>query len=261
MKLSLDAIELDASIQCRASIDSAVVGEYAERMAAGDTFPPIDVYGSKSKCWIGDGWHRTLGALQCGSESIAATLHSGGRVDALKHALGANALHGQRRTNADKRRCVEIALRELPNLSSRAVAKLCGVSDHTVEACRPSGAQVAHVERTGQDGKQYPARRTADEAQEPVGEEPVLLSAAGEVLDPARELGPPSNGIQFAQMALVHLGRIRKDDVERDVAFESVLAWIADHWKRGELDDRITRQTEVVLHAGSGPVRTTRAES
>ena len=158
MKLQLTAIELDTSIQCRAAIDIAVVNEYAERMEHGDVFMPIDVYGSKTKCWLADGWHRVLAVRQNGGESIDGQLHPGGRVDALKHALGANALHGHRRTNEDKRRCVEIALREFPKLSSRAVATMCGVGHEMVDAARPL-AETANATRTTTDGRQYPASR------------------------------------------------------------------------------------------------------
>lgn len=158
MKLALDAVGLDTSIQCRAAIDTGVVNDYAERMEAGDAFPPIDVYGTAKKCWLADGWHRTLAARQRGAETIDARLHPGGRPDAVKHALGANALHGHRRTNAGKRRCVEIAVREFPKLSSRAVAKLCGVGHEMVDAARPL-AETANATRTTSDGRQYPAHR------------------------------------------------------------------------------------------------------
>lgn len=160
MKLKVYAVELDTSIQCRASIDTAVVNDYAERMKTGDEFPPIEVYGAKTKCWIGDGWHRLLAARQNGADTIAAKLTAGGRVDALKHALGANALHGHRRSNADKRRSVEIALREFPKLSSRAVAKLCGVSPALVDVARPTALpDSGNATRTTSDGRQYPAKR------------------------------------------------------------------------------------------------------
>lgn len=226
MKLSLDAVQLDTSIQCRAAIDTAVVNEYAERMEAGDIFPPIEVFGAKSKCWIGDGWHRVLAALQRSAASIDAHLGPGGRADALKYALGANALHGHRRTNADKRRCVEIALREFPKLSSRAVAKMCGVSPGFVDGIRPSQVPTVGTspeERTGQDGKQYPARREAE------GPPPIVP----EDREPIPVLGPPCNGLDFARMALMDLEQIRDDDAQRDAAFEFVLAWISDHWKKG----------------------------
>ncbi|OGV61314.1 MAG: hypothetical protein A2498_00905 [Lentisphaerae bacterium RIFOXYC12_FULL_60_16] len=73
--------------------------------------------------------------------------------------------NGLRRTNADKRRCVEIALKEWPKLSSRAVAELCGVAPNTVEAARPAGAQIEHLNRTGTDGKQYPPTRKRAESE------------------------------------------------------------------------------------------------
>lgn len=61
-----------------------------------------------------------------------------GAIEPLKHALGANAAHGHQRTNADKRRCVEIALREFAGMSNRAIADMCGVSADLVdrETCR-----------------------------------------------------------------------------------------------------------------------------
>lgn len=99
-----------------------------------------------------------MAAEQIGAMDIPAEVRNGGRVEALKHALGANAIHGQRRTNADKRRCVEIAAKEFAGLSSRAIAELCGVSDHFVCGIKSeSGANESHV--TGTDGKQYPAHK------------------------------------------------------------------------------------------------------
>ena len=180
MKLQLSAIELDTSIQCRAAIDTAVVNDYAERMQAGDEFPPIDVFGTKAKCWLADGWHRALAVRQNGGEAVEARLSAGGRADALKHALGANVLHGHRRSNADKRRCVEIALREFPKLSSRALAKMCGVGHEMVEAARPQLAVSASSTRTSLDGKERPATRRVDEGR-------AALRAAGRA-------GPPTPG-------------------------------------------------------------------
>lgn len=227
MNLPLDAIQLDTSIQCRASIDTGVVNEYAERMQAGDDFPPIEVFGTKAKCWIADGWHRVLGARQIGAEAIKARLTAGGRVDALRYALGANALHGHRRSNADKRRAVEIALREFPKLSTAKLADLCGVSRPFVETLRPQDATVASS-RTGQDGKQYPARRhVVSEPQETAPAEPSIdRSPEPEPRRDAPVLGPPSNGMQFARMAVMDLEQIREDDAERVSALAFVKEWI-----------------------------------
>lgn len=61
----------------------------------------------------------------------------------------------------DKRRCVEIALREFPNLSSRALAELCGVGDRFVRDIRGDDAGAVKPHVTGADGKRYPAARSA----------------------------------------------------------------------------------------------------
>jgi hypothetical protein len=162
-RVKLAAIELDSTIQCRADIDIATVNEYVEAMRAGDDFPPIDVFGHEEKCWVGDGWHRVMAATTAGLTEISATLHPGGRLDALRFALGANASHGRRRTNADKRCAVTIALRELGDMSDRSIAEMCAVDHHTVAATRremnPIGEIPQCSTRTTSDGRRYPAHR------------------------------------------------------------------------------------------------------
>jgi hypothetical protein len=232
--LPLAAIELDTSIQCRADIDTATVNEYADSMKSGDEFPPIDVYGTVQKCWIGDGWHRALAAMQTGGTGIQTTLHTGGRVDALRHALRANAIHGRRRTNADKRRSVEIALKEFPDLSSRQIAEMCGVSNVFVTAMRPEQVLTVNTSTvTGADGKQYPARRIAEDALDAHDALAAMEEAERDgtiSLDELRTMlpkpGPPRNGMQFARMALMDLEQIRDDDLEREEALDHVIAWI-----------------------------------
>lgn len=84
------------------------------------------------------------------------------------------------------------ALREFPKLSSRAIAELCGVSDPFVMKIRPEVLTVSTCERTGQDGKRYPARRQAPavESQDTDDEAEVYVpeTAVG------RKLGPPADG-------------------------------------------------------------------
>jgi hypothetical protein len=171
MNIKIENIVLDASIQCRATIDTGIVSEYAERMTESDKFPPVILYGTPTQCWIGDGWHRVMAAKQIGAINIPATLSTGGRAEALKQALGANAIHGHRRTNADKRRCVEIALREFGKLSDRGIAQMCGVGHPLVAEMRgqledsstsnlqnPINTDLSEPPafRTGRDGKSYP---------------------------------------------------------------------------------------------------------
>jgi hypothetical protein len=45
-----------------------------------------------------------------------------------------------------------------------------------------------------------------------------------------KKLGPPSNGMQFARMAILDLGKIMEDDLEREEAFNTVKQWIKDNY-------------------------------
>jgi len=185
-EVNIIAIELDASIQCRAVIDTGTVAEYAERMEAGDAFPPVVLFGTVKRCWIGDGWHRVMAARQLGRTEIEADLREGDRRDALKYALGANAANGLRRTNADKRRCVEIALAEFGNLSSRAIAGLCGVSPGLVDLARPAEAlpKLGNATRTTSDGRQYPAARKPAEVKDDEDDEETENEQKEVIIDP-----------------------------------------------------------------------------
>ena len=221
----LASIELDVSIQCRADIDIATVDEYAMSMEDGAIFPPVDLFGTEKKCWIGDGWHRVMAAIAIGLAEIDATLHQGDRLDALKCALAANAIHGRRRTNADKRRSVEVALREFPQKTDLEISEMCGVSDTFVGYMRPTSPTVGHETRIRRNGTEYtvhPAKPGSyfgeDITVMAPEEKPLLLPKPG----------PPRNGMQFARMAILDLEQIRGNDLEREAAFDHVVAWIGE---------------------------------
>ena len=237
MKIKLCNIEMDASIQCRANIDTGTVNEYAMAMSEAAEFPPVELYGTKDKAWIADGWHRVMASRQLACIDIEAHLHKGGRVDALKAALSANAAHGLKRTNADKRRCVEIAVKEWPKLSARKIAEMCGVDKNTVEAHmpKPAGGEIHHVTRIGKDGKSYPAHRNAAPRPDPCPEAkdaPALTQDATAQPEPVKRPSknhPPCCGLMLADMAIMRLGEIQENDVEREAAFQRVKGWINEH--------------------------------
>ena len=150
----------EARVETRAEMDENTIEDYAEAMRAGAKFPPVVVFDNKVGFWMSDGCHRVEAADRAGLTTIKAEVRIGGRLEALKYALGANARHGLRRTNADKRRCVETALQEFPDESDRAIAKLCGVGNVLVgEVRRQVFESNTSPVRKGRDGKQYPAAR------------------------------------------------------------------------------------------------------
>lgn len=177
--LPLNMITADRGIQPRAELNQEAIDDYAERIQAGDRFPPVVAFHDGNTYWLAAGFHRHAAAVQSGRKTIAVHIHEGNRSDALRYALGDNRTQGLRMTRADKQRAVELAVAEFPTESSRTIAKLIGVSHTFVERLRPkseeSGAlPVAtlpeRAQRTGSDGRVYlppPTRVTTPASLEP----------------------------------------------------------------------------------------------
>ena len=161
-EISLDLINIYGGTQARVQTSDEAVASYADEMTQGTVFPPIDVYFDGATYWLADGFHRFLAAKRNQLPTILAAVQPGGRTDALRHALGANATNGVYRTNADKRNAAEIALEEWPDQANPVLAELCRVSVDLVRRCRndlAKSGKLDHPETViGRDGKEYPAQ-------------------------------------------------------------------------------------------------------
>lgn len=190
--LHLDKIVTSAGTQIRARIDSDTVNEYAEGMQEKNQFPPVVVFHNGSQFILADGFHRVMAANRNGSKSISAEIRKGTKADALRFALGANVAHGLKRTNADKRRSVELALAEWPNVSDRQIAEICAVSPSSVAEYR---GQLSNLDsspepqpRIGKDGKtRKPSKSTKQSPAPPPEDEPEKPQVVAR--DPAEALG------------------------------------------------------------------------
>lgn len=138
--LSIAFIRTDGGTQPRASLDDETVSEYADAMRNGATFPPVDVFYDGKMYWLADGYHRIAAAQRLNRTQIAANVHQGTQRDAVLHSAGANAAHGLRRTNADKRRAVLRLLQddEWQKWSDREIARRCKVHHQMVGNLRSS---------------------------------------------------------------------------------------------------------------------------
>jgi hypothetical protein len=151
MQLELSQLRIDGGTQPRAKINNRTVTEYAEALREGVKFPPVVVFHDSATYWLADGFHRYFAHKQAGLNKIAADVRQGTLRDAILYAVGANADHGLRRSNADKRKAVTTMLtNELVAKddngnpwSDRAIAKQCGVHHNSVEHTRGSLAKFA----------------------------------------------------------------------------------------------------------------------
>lgn len=160
--IKISDIRLDGGTQSRAAINEATVAEYADAMEDQDTvFPPCIVYYDGKSYWLADGFHRVAAWERAGRVEVPAEVRQGDRRAAILHSCGANAAHGLRRTNDDKRRAVMTLLEdgEWANWSDRQIARQCGVSQPFVSKMRTSlsdnGYQMAEARTVVRNGTTY----------------------------------------------------------------------------------------------------------
>ena len=138
--LKLEQIRTDGGTQPRVAIDEQTVSEYAELYKNRVNLPPVTVFFDGTTYWLADGFHRFWASKSIECDYIQAVIHQGTQRDAILYSVGANADHGLRRTNEDKRKAV-LTLLEDPKWSrwsDSEIAKRCGVDHKTVSGHRAS---------------------------------------------------------------------------------------------------------------------------
>jgi hypothetical protein len=159
--LELSQIRIDGDTQSRAELNQSVVDEYAEGYRVGVQFPPVVVFFDGSDRWLADGFHRYFGAKAAGLTKIYEEVIPGTQRDAVLYSLKANATHGLKRTNADKRKAVETMLKdaEWATWSDRKIAEVCGVGYSLVSDVRkaicPNRADAAPARTVERNGTTY----------------------------------------------------------------------------------------------------------
>lgn len=179
--VGLDQIRADGGTQARAGLDESTIEEYAAtyqelsyQQNGLDRMPPIVVYYDGTDHWLADGFHRLSayrrflsdGEPSASPHALRAEIRQGTRRDAVLYACGANASHGLRRTNADKRRAVLALLSdaEWGQWSDSEIARRCQVSHTFVSELRrdlyPATLQDSRtVQRGGTTYQMTPAAR------------------------------------------------------------------------------------------------------
>lgn len=262
-EIALDVINIQGGTQARVRTNDDAIESYAEEMNQGAAFPPIIVYFDGATHWLADGFHRYLAAKRIGRESILAEVNAGGRSDALRHALGANATNGVYRTNDDKRNAVEIALEEWPDLANPVIAEICRVSVELVRRRRTELTQSGKLQRpervTGRDGKEYPSQierqprgKTEGSSSDreggggggggfskgkgdggALGGTTIELEREARAMIRKGEINPfelrtmaTATALDYADAVITLLGNIKPDDPKRREGLEKIRTWV-----------------------------------
>lgn len=182
--LNLQNIRIDCGTQSRVTIDQDAVGEYAESIKNGASFPPVLVYFDGVDYILADGFHRYHAHSKAGHASIEADVVNGTIRDAQLKATSVNALHGLRRTNADKRKAVLTLLDdfEWSEWSNSEIARHCSVSAPFVAGLRDGEKEtVKYTTPTGKETTKAKAPGRPVEKEEK--EEPVEDTEEGHLIE------------------------------------------------------------------------------
>jgi hypothetical protein len=142
---------VDARCQARERMSGETVEEYADLYRAEEPLPPLEVFDVDGALVVVDGFHRLDAAFRAaGSLAGVATLPvkvvgHGSMEDAVWYALGTNQRHGLKRSRADKRKAVRMALELDMDRSDREIARQAGVS-HTMVSRARRGEQLRLAE-------------------------------------------------------------------------------------------------------------------
>lgn len=180
--IDINRIRLDGGTQSRAELCSDAIDDYAEALTEGEQLPPCDVFHDGKDYWMGDGFHRYHAHKKADFRTINVTIHQGTVEDARWFSCAANKGQdktGLRRTNADKRRQVETALRlpQSAKMSDNQIADYVGVSQKTVNNYRRSLSNLLSepkpTTRTCKDGREMDVSN--------IGKTPTLRTLAHEI--------------------------------------------------------------------------------
>lgn len=155
VSVKIASIKMDSELQPREAITDEAVEEYAEAMKAGVEFPPCVVVKQGKTHWLCDGFHRVAAAKRIKRKAVECEVIEGNKQQAIWLAAAANLTHGVRRTNADKRRAVHMALGVKGDLPLRDIADHCAVSYEMVRVLKSQAEEARAVQR---DAEQSVAR-------------------------------------------------------------------------------------------------------
>lgn len=146
--VAIDKIILDPDSQPRIGEHRDTVDAYCEAIDQGEALPPVMLAFDGERHYLADGHLRLLAYGKQGVTEVEALIFEGGLAEAQWYAYGANAKHGLRLTNAEKRRAVELAVRHGrgSEMSARDLSAYLGVGKQLVADIRGEMAAAALVD-------------------------------------------------------------------------------------------------------------------
>jgi len=194
MKIKLKDIRIDGGTQPRQFINQDVVADYSDLLLESTVFPPAVVFHDGANYWLADGFHRFFANKKAGFIDIECEVKQGTMRDAVLFSVGANADHGLRRSNDDKRKAIQTLVEDIEwgDWSDSEIARRCNVSNHLVARVKKMiGLEQTEKKYTTKHGTvatmKVPEKPSEPEISKPV-EQMVEVSALQELAAAHEEL-------------------------------------------------------------------------
>lgn len=232
--IPLNSVRINGGTQSRVELNQATIGEYAEAIRLSTELPPVVVFFDGVHFWLADGFHRFHAHREAGALEITADIRTGTQRDAVLYSVGANAAHGLRRSNDDKRKAVITLLNdpEWSSWSDREIARVCGVSHTFVANLRkPEVATVA-----------TPQPAQVATVATPAAAKPAQTAAASAA--PLPDATPPNTPVEEVAIAVSVELAVQVQELRDQVAelADSLKSTLADNEMMGRVfdaDDRL----------------------
>lgn len=207
----------DRDLQARETTDSDTVDTYVELLERGVKLPPPAVYRDGDLLLLADGHHTVTSHEKRGETHILVKVRTGTRAEAILYAAGANATHGLRRTNKDKRRAVRLVLGLRAAWTNGVVAEHCSVSDRLVTDVRRELGLPDTPTRVDRRGRTINV--------EGIGRRPAAGTPAGAAAKSveARTVAPPSSAVRLSDERAAAVDRLRDVDAREPEDLDALL--------------------------------------
>ena len=131
VKLKLNQLTIDPTIDIRQKLDEATIQDYMDSF---DQLPPVTVFQTDGELLLADGFHRAMAAQRLGITEVETEVKKGTREDALEFAAYANTRHGKRLTPEEKKEAIRRLCQLHPDWSRDKIATMLGCSSWNVDA-------------------------------------------------------------------------------------------------------------------------------
>lgn len=123
-------------LRMRVELDKPTIAKYRAEISEGSVFPPVEATDVNGELLLTNGFHRLAARRANGETEVLVRIHTGSYEDAQDAAARADAHGGLVRSNADKRRVVDMLIRMERHMddSDRVIASIAGIADHHLVA-------------------------------------------------------------------------------------------------------------------------------